>query len=133
MPAFPTTYCIKQPTEGERSCEARAEQSLKCNEHGEVCGSGEAPLVSRIYRVSILDAILLESNTASTLFVRLQWDWGESMQARVLERVAYMKTFPGPMKGVIQNQCDCGCNRYPKAWTDAVGRVPCEPVPDCNW
>ena len=75
--------------------------------------------------ISILDAILLESNTASTLFVRLQWDWGESMQARVMERVTYMKTVGG--------ECDCGCNTFTKAWTDAVGRVPCEPVPDCNW
>ena len=70
---------------------------------------------------------LLESNTASTLLVRLQWDWGESMQARVLERAAYVKT----VKNSIT--CDCGCNQYPKAWTDATGRVACEPVPDCNW
>ena len=79
--SFPTAYCVKNPAVIDskmlqKSCEQLESNDCdtcpKCNEHGEVCGSGEAPLVSRIYLlvISILNAITCSKVTPPRPFLR---------------------------------------------------------------
>ena len=59
------------------------------------------------------------------------------METEARNRAAYLLTTmdgAGNDGSGTNGACDCGCNEWPKAYSDDdTHSVPCEPVPDCNW